>query len=160
MCSWEHSRNSCSINAALNCRLQVVSRKLYIPLCTLLFLKGDWEAGTTQHTNHSHFHFNCRCALHLCDHSLSGPTITHFSNTPQGLVSSTTVNFRMVVQMANSKSQMVNGKGYDFIVWRQSVIVPTGTVVIQDWGEVSSCLSGENEVPKNNSVSLGFDVPS
>ena len=43
-----------------------------------------------------------------------------------------TVIFRMVIQMANSKSQMVNGKGYDIIVWRQSVIVPAGAVVVQD----------------------------
>ena len=43
-----------------------------------------------------------------------------------------TVDFRMFVQMANNKSQMVNGKGYNVIVWHQSVIVPTGAVVVRD----------------------------
>ena len=34
---------------------------------------------------------------------------------------------------------MVHGKGYDVTIWRQSVIIPTGAVVVQDWsGEVSS----------------------
>ena len=42
------------------------------------------------------------------------------------------VDCRMVVQMANSKSQMINGKGYFVTVWPQSMIVPTGAVVIQD----------------------------
>ena len=44
-----------------------------------------------------------------------------------------TVDFRMVVQVANHTKGMA--KGYDVIVWHHSllsVIVPTGVVVVQD----------------------------
>lgn len=61
--------------------------------------------------------------------------------------SKATVDF---VQMENSKLLMVDGKGYDVIVWCHSVIISTGEVVVQEWGEVASLSSSGKEPPRNN----------
>ena len=66
--------------------------------------------------------------------------------------SKATVDF---VQMGNSKSQMVHGKGYDVIVLCHSGIILIGAVVVQEWGEVSSLSISEKEPPKNNLYALG-----
>ena len=34
--------------------------------------------------------------------------------------------------MVNGNIDIYDGKGYDVVVWRHSVIVPTGAVVIRD----------------------------